>query len=185
LALENARIKAEHDELLLKQQRDQLMYVGGGAAVIFILLLFIFRAYRFTKRAKRELEAKNTEIMSQKALLEKRHGQLKEERAKSERLLLNILPKPIAAELREKGKTTPLYYKRVTVMFTDFKGFTNLAEKMAPADIVRELDICFHAFDNIIEKHNLEKIKTMGDGYMCAGGVPNVNSTNPMDAILA
>lgn len=185
LALENARIRAEKDALLLKQSRDRLIYVGGGAAVILLMLIFIFRAYRFTKRAKKELEAKNIEITKQKSLLEKRQAQLREEKAKSERLLLNILPKSIAAQLRENGKPAPLYYKKVTVMFTDFKGFTRLVEKMSPPEIVRELDICFHAFDNIIEKHKLEKIKTMGDGYMCAGGLPNVNETNPLDAIKA
>lgn len=162
-----------------------IKYISIGGGVVLILLFVSYRAYRFTKKAKRQLESKNKEILKQKSLVEKRQKELSAEKAKSDKLLLNILPKPIATELKEKGRTRPLYYDQVTVMFTDFKGFTKIAEKLSPAEIVKELDICFQAFDNIIEKHNLEKIKTMGDGYMCAGGVPVPNKTNPEDAIKA
>jgi len=107
------------------------------------------------------------------------------EKHKSDTLLLNILPAETAQELKDKGHATPRQYELVTVLFTDFKGFTNVAETMSPEDIVRELDNCFLAFDEIVEKYNLERIKTIGDSYMCAGGVPTVNKTNPADAVKA
>jgi len=185
LALENAKIKAERDALMLEQRQNLIKYISIVGGVIFIFLIVSYRAYRFTKKAKRQLEAQNKEIIRQKSLLEKRQKELSAEKAKSEKLLLNILPRPVAAELREKGRTKPKYYDQVTVMFTDFKGFTKFAEKMDPPEIIKELDACFMAFDNIIEKYNLEKIKTMGDGYMCAGGLPEKNRTNPIDAVKA
>jgi len=104
---------------------------------------------------------------------------------KSDDLLRNILPDETAEELKSRGVTTPHYYERVTVLFTDFKGFTHVAEKLNPADLVKELDLCFYYFDEVSERNKLEKIKTIGDSYMCAGGLPAANRTNPVDAILA
>jgi class 3 adenylate cyclase len=96
----------------------------------------------------------------------------------------------VADELRRNKKVIPRYYKMVTIMFTDFKGFTTIAAQMSPGEIVRELDACFVAFDQIIEQYEqsvgkkcVEKIKTIGDGYMCAGGVPLENDTNPTDVL--
>ncbi len=185
LALQIAEDEVKEGAEVIREREDQLSYAIIITVIILVLLIFIFRAYRFTKRAKRELEAKNKEILNQKRLIEKRQDEIRKEKAKSERLLLNILPKQTALELRENGRTRPRYYKKVTVIFTDFKGFTNFSENRAPDEIIRELDVCFNAFDNIIEKHNIEKIKTMGDGYMCAGGVPMPNDTNPIDAVKA
>jgi class 3 adenylate cyclase len=71
------------------------------------------------------------------------------------------------------------------VLFTDFKGFTSIADKMSPAEVVEELDTCFVAFDNIIEKYSLEKIKTIGDSYMCAGGIPTPTNDHPCKMISA
>ena len=100
------------------------------------------------------------------------------------------MPAPVADELKVNKKVVPRYYKKVTVMFTDFKGFTTIAAQMSPGEIVRELDACFVAFDQIIEKYEqtvgrscIEKIKTIGDGYMCAGGVPIENDSNPEDVV--
>ena len=90
-----------------------------------------------------------------------------------------------AEELKEKGSATPQYYEMVSVMFTDFKGFTKIAEKLSPQQLIEELDTCFLAFDEICEKYDLEKIKTMGDSYMCAGGIPIANQSNPVDAVKA
>jgi adenylate cyclase len=73
----------------------------------------------------------------------------------------------------------------VSVLFTDFKGFTSIAEKLSPEELVEELNQCFLEFDHIIDRHNLEKIKTIGDAYMCAGGIPVKNTTNPMDVVKA
>ncbi len=110
---------------------------------------------------------------------------IEQEKNKSEALLLNILPKETAEELKTKGYATPRHYGQVTVLFTDFKGFTQIAEKMTPEEIIKELDTCFGEFDRIIAQYNMEKIKTIGDAYMCAGGVPKANETNPFDAIDA
>ncbi|MCB1179836.1 MAG: adenylate/guanylate cyclase domain-containing protein, partial [Leptospiraceae bacterium] len=100
-------------------------------------------------------------------------------------LLLNILPKQVAKELKNKGYSEPVSFENVTVIFTDFKGFTQIAENLSPQDLVRELDQCFSHFDSIIEKYNLEKLKTIGDSYMCAGGVPKENQTHAIDSVHA
>lgn len=103
----------------------------------------------------------------------------------SDELLLNILPADVAEELKAKGKAEAKHYDDITVMFTDFKGFTAIAEKVSPAALVAEIDLCFKAFDEIISRHNLEKIKTIGDSYMCAGGLPARNDTHAVDVVLA
>jgi len=107
------------------------------------------------------------------------------ERRKSEKLLLNILPAETARELKANGKATAKHYESVTVMFTDFKGFTTIAEKLSAEELVSELDFLFRKFDEIISKYPIEKIKTIGDAYMCAGGLPTANSTNAMDVVSA
>ena len=108
-----------------------------------------------------------------------------QEREKSEKLLLNILPEEIANELKVKGTTEPVFFESVSVMFTDFKGFTTIAETMSPKELVKELDACFIQFDKITERYNLEKLKTIGDSYMCAGGIPKINKTHPIDIVMA
>jgi len=108
-----------------------------------------------------------------------------EERSKSEKLLLNILPASVAEELKVKGNSPPVHVDSATVLFTDFEGFTLIAEKMAPKELVQELDFCFSYFDSVVERYNLEKLKTIGDSYMCAGGIPKPNSTHAVDCVLA
>jgi class 3 adenylate cyclase len=110
---------------------------------------------------------------------------LEAEKRRSEQLLLNILPVVVADELKDRGKVEPVNYESVSVLFTDFKGFTELSEQLTPKQLVDELDYCFSYFDEVIEKHNLEKLKTIGDSYMAVGGIPNVNSTHAIDAVLA
>jgi len=110
---------------------------------------------------------------------------LETEKTKSDELLLNILPAKIASELKERNEVEPRYYDAVTIMFTDFKGFTRLAEASEPRALINDLSQYFSAFDEIIERHNLEKLKTIGDAYMCAGGLPEENRTHPVDACLA
>ncbi len=107
------------------------------------------------------------------------------ERNKSEKLLLNILPKDVAAELKEKGFAEPVLFENVSVMFTDFKGFTTIAETLTPQELIKDLDACFVQFDKISERFNLEKLKTIGDSYMCAGGIPRRNTTHAIDCCLA
>ena len=113
------------------------------------------------------------------------YSQLHAERRKSEELLLNTLPRKIADELKQTGKVKPVYYQSASILFTDFKDFTKLAEQLTPEELVEELDYCFSSFDMIIEAHNLEKLKTIGDSYMCVGGIPTPNRTHAIDAVLA
>ncbi len=98
-------------------------------------------------------------------------GIVQEAYAKSDALLKNILPDSVAEELKANGKASPIHVDSATVLFTDFSGFTRIATYMNPQDLIRELDICFSAFDSITAKYNLEKIKTIGDSYLCVGGL--------------
>lgn len=114
-----------------------------------------------------------------------RTNELSIERDKSEKLLLNILPATIAEELKQTGVARPVKFESVTVIFTDFVGFTRIAESLTPEGLIDELDKCFSYFDSVTEKYKLEKLKTIGDAFMCAGGIPNPNRTNALDAALA
>ncbi len=102
-----------------------------------------------------------------------------------ENLILNILPKEIARELQVEGQATPRYYEHVSVLFTDFKGFSSISQGMTPNELVEHLNDYFHAFDDIVGRFGLEKIKTIGDAYMCAGGIPLPNKTHPQDIVKA
>ena len=97
------------------------------------------------------------------------------EKKKSDDLLLNILPEEVATELKQTGYAQARRFENVTVMFTDFKNFTIHSENLKPEQLVAELDICFRKFDEIISKYQLEKIKTIGDAYLCVGGLPHPN----------
>ena len=128
------------------------------------------------------LERHNKEL---EKLVYERTQQLQDAKDKSDELLLNILPEETATELKEKGEATARHYKMVTVLFTDFQAFTKSASEISPQELIQTLNECFTAFDNIIGRHNLEKIKTIGDSYMCAGGLPSENNTNAGDAVSA
>jgi len=110
---------------------------------------------------------------------------LEAEQEKSENLILNILPFQVAKELKEKGVSEPVRYELVSVLFTDFVGFTQIAEKLESKELLGELDKCFSYFDSITKRYNLEKIKTIGDSYMLAGGLPEENYTHAFDCCLA
>ena len=100
-------------------------------------------------------------------------------------LLANVLPKETAYELIAFGSTEPVKYEKASVMFTDFTGFTQVSKNMSPHELLNELDSVFSYFDLVTGEHNLEKLKTIGDAYMCAGGIPGPNSTHAVDIILA
>lgn len=140
----------------------------------------------------KEIRAQNVKIESQRKQLEEEKNKVVEqqrllqiEKDKTEKLLRNVIPESTAEELKKTGSVSARAYKVVSVLFTDFVGFTKIAEHMNPTDLVRKLDVYFRKFDEIIVKNNLEKIKTIGDAYMCAGGVPVRNNTNPIDTCLA
>jgi len=110
---------------------------------------------------------------------------LNQERRKSDRLLRSVLPAVIADELKQTDRVQPVDYEHASVLFTDFVGFTQIAESFTPQQLIEELDSCFGEFDRIAKKHNLEKIKTIGDAYMAVGGVPVANQTHAVDCVLA
>ena len=107
------------------------------------------------------------------------------EKQRSDNLLLNILPKDTAQELKDKGKVQAKRFESVTILFTDFAGFTRYAEHLPPEDVVTAIDFYFSKFDDIIEKYGLEKIKTVGDAYMCAGGLPVSTKDHAYKVLLA
>jgi class 3 adenylate cyclase len=146
-----------------------LMIVLGSAFLLLTMLLL--HRYLFVRRTKNQLTRKNTIIQ--------------EEKDRSEGLLLNILPAETAEELKATGSSQARQFNMVTVLFTDFKDFTLLAEKVSPQELVSEIHYCFKHFDEIISKYPIEKIKTIGDAYMCAGGLPKPNDTNAIDIVKA
>jgi len=107
------------------------------------------------------------------------------EKQRSEELLLNILPSETADELKETGVAKAKKYEIVSVLFTDFKNFTEKSQTMSAEDLVQEINYCYSAFDKIIAKYGIEKIKTIGDSYMCAAGLPIVSRTHAQDIISA
>jgi class 3 adenylate cyclase len=117
--------------------------------------------------------------------LSERNAELDREKKKTDDLLLNILPGETADELKRWGVSPARSYESVTVMFTDFKGFTQISERLTPQRLVSELDLCFRAFDDIIGRHGIEKIKTIGDSYLCVGGMPKPNQTHARDVVTA
>ena len=155
--------KKLRDVELLRQKFAKNALIGGLIMVIFIVLL-MFRDWRIKKKTNKILDFQKAEI---------------------ERLLLNILPAEVAGELRTTGRSTPRYYESVSVLFTDYKGFTSIADSLSPQEIVSELSANFMAFDDVIERYGLEKIKTIGDAYMCAGGIPKEDPDHPVKIIKA
>jgi adenylate cyclase len=155
--------KALQDANLQKEKIVKNAFLGGFV-VILIIAFIIFRNYRNKVKTNKLLDKQNEEI---------------------EGLLLNILPAEVAKELQHVGYATPKNYKSATVLFTDFKGFTQISSGLLPHELIAELNSYFNEFDDITGKHNLEKIKTIGDAYMCAGGIPSANTTHAVDAVEA
>jgi PAS domain S-box-containing protein len=111
-------------------------------------------------------------------------ARIEEERDKADRLLLNILPEETAEELKSKGEATPRFYRSVSVLFADIQDFTKLAENLTPKELVEELQSYFSRFDDVVNRNFVEKIKTMGDAFLCVGGIPMRNKSHPFDAVL-
>lgn len=170
--------------------------------VICVLIISLFFMYRVRRRIEegrrrqvrlemkiaertRELRKKNEQIQLQSNRLIQQTEELEREKEKSERLLNNVLPKETASQLKKDGRAAARDFKKVSIIFTDFVGFSKIAEDMSAKDLVSILDMHFRKFDDIIENNNLEKIKTIGDAYMAAGGVPIRNKTNPINTALA
>lgn len=149
----------------------QTLYIENHVFTFLILFLMI---YYFKSENKR-----------QENLLKRQNVVLSKEKQKSDSLLLNILPYDTAEELKETGRAKARYYEQVTVMFTDFQQFTQVAEQLTPEELVALVNHYFSAFDTIIGAHKIEKIKTIGDAYLCVGGLPEQNTTHPTDVVSA
>jgi len=162
---------AEIQDLVIRRQKILRNSIAGIGGMILLIALLLWYRYRYIRRTKNTLAEKNVIIQ--------------DEKEKSDKLLLNILPEETAEELKIKGSSKARSFDMVSVLFTDFKGFTRMAEIMSPEELVSEIDHCFKAFDDIISGYNIEKIKTIGDAYMCAGGLPVPNKTNPVDIVNA
>lgn len=141
----------------VKQANLRTMATSIGLGVLLIFTLIFFAQRNKIRNGKKESDA----------------------------LLLNILPAEVADELKKTGTANAKYFEMVTVLFTDFKDFTQISAKMSPDELVSELNEFFKAFDDITLKHNIEKIKTIGDSYMCVAGLPQSSPTHAEDAILA
>jgi histidine kinase len=130
-----------------------------------------------------KVDARTKEIMEAKDEIEQQKQLIELEQEKSEKLLLNILPESIARELKLTGSAKAKHYDQVSVLFADVVGFTKIAARMSPAELVQELDYYFNAFDHITDQYGLEKIKTIGDAYMVAGGLTDEESNAAFDMI--
>ena len=163
-----ARVEQEKKDTQERNIRNSIL-IGLCGALIFLVIVL-----RQRNRVKKE-----------KANVEKEKANVEKEKERSEELLLNILPEEVAHELKEKGFAEAKLMNEVTVLFTDFKGFTEISQKLAPHELVAMINKCFSQFDHIMHKHGIEKIKTIGDAYMAAGGLPTANETHAVDMVKA
>jgi class 3 adenylate cyclase len=169
------------------------MNMGRVQAVIYLSNDLTYGAFTENRVALLEVLASQMAISIENALfynelenkVEERTNELYIEKKKSDDLLLNILPEVVAQELKQTGRTTPRKYELATVMFTDFENFTLKSEKLSPEELVSIIDSCFKKFDEIISRHNLEKIKTIGDAYLCVSGLPDTKDHNAISVIKA
>jgi len=167
----SAELKAKDAEVRAKSQEIYLFAAAGIAGIMLLLALLLYSRFAAKRRTAKSLEEKNLQI--------------EEERQRSDELLLNILPASIAEELKTNGKAKARQYKEATVFFSDFINFTSIAEKLSPQELVQELDKCFKGFDFIISQYeDIEKIKTIGDAYMCASGL-NERKSMPHSMVKA
>src|SRR5208283_1987669 len=143
--------------------------------------------HRLSRQVMTQLELRRQLIEFHQAMkeLDQAHTELSAEKAHTEELLINILPASIAEELKKNGKVQPKYVPSATILFTDFKGFTLLAERTEPVALIGLLDQYFTAFDEIVTRHGLEKLKTIGDAYVAVGGVPAASRRHAIDTCLA
>jgi len=161
---EEARLVQEaHEEEMRLEEKTKNISLGVGGLVL-LLAGGLYSRLRYVRKSKAVLQV---------------------EKNRSENLLLNILPEEIAQELKIYGKAEARDFDLVSILFTDFKGFTEASAKMSAADLVNEITHCFEAFDGIMEKYGIEKIKTIGDAYMAAGGLPVPTHDSVKNTVLA
>jgi adenylate cyclase len=150
------------------------LVVSISVSALLVLLAFVLLWLYYGRKISRleKIIARKTE-------------ELLAEKGKTADMLSNVLPRNAAEEIAAKGKAAKIKYNFVTVLFSDIQGFTKIAEETNPEILIDELDKFFFHFDSVVEKYGIEKIKTIGDAYMCAGGIPEKNRTNPVEVILA
>lgn len=170
LFAEEQRRKNEETQVALAEQekRENRTILLLSALLGLILAVVYYFRQRANRRTRGEMAEKNAMI--------------EEKRRRSEQLLLNILPPAVAAELTVRNKVAARRYEHATVMFIDFVGFTKIAEVLQPEELIAELDYCFSRFDDLIGRNRIEKIKTVGDAYICASGLSDRNE-RPTDMI--
>lgn len=161
----------KEQELQIEKSENKRNVLIGLIGFSLLVLLFFGLGYVRKRNTNKTLRNKNYQIAKEKE--------------KSDDLLINILPVVVAEELKEFGRTTSASFENATIMFTDFKGFTKFAEKHSPAELVEVIDKYFRAFDEIIHNHGIEKIKTIGDAYMCVAGIPVELENHPSVMITA
>lgn len=167
-------------QVVIKEAYYKTWWFLSLISILGIGLIYGFMRYRLYAAKKRERELEE--------IVQERTTALQEEKRKSEDLLLNILPAETAEELKKFGFAKAKRHELVTVMFSDFKGFSKIAEQMEPEALVAEIDLCFRNFDEIIDQFGLEKIKTVGDAYLCVGGISNIGrqeASHVVEAALA
>ena len=166
--LEDEKRIIELKEKAAKSRNWMFVLIGAIAIIVALFLTILLFSMR---RSQQQLRLKNKQI--------------EEEKKRSDDLLLNILPAETAEELKLNGFAKAQSFDNVTVFFSDFKDFTLLSQKLTPSELVEEIDVCFKAFDKIIERYNIEKIKTVGDAYICVGGLDHSKEHDPRDVIDA
>ena len=156
-------VRMKHQIEVQKKDKNRNIAIAGGLICLLFAIGFFIR-WRYVKKSR--------------AIIEK-------EKNRSESLLLNILPAEIAEELKEKGEAAARDFDLVSILFTDFKGFTEKSAELSAGELIGEINNCFKAFDHICEKYGIEKIKTIGDAYMAAGGLPIPSDDAVHNTILA
>ncbi|MDC8003709.1 adenylate/guanylate cyclase domain-containing protein [Aureisphaera galaxeae] len=160
--------KAMKREMVFQEEtnrKDRNKNIAMGVGLFFILLSAgLYSRWRYVKKSKAVIE---------------------EEKDRSENLLLNILPSEIAEELKTKGSADTRDFENVSILFTDFVGFTEASEKLSAKELIEEINHCFKTFDILCDKYGIEKIKTIGDAYMAAGGIPIPSDVSVKNTVLA
>jgi len=160
---EKLRVQIAHEAEVRKKNRTRNIFILS-ALLLLISAVGFHRRMVYVRRTKRAIEY---------------------EKERSDKLLLNILPTEIAEEFKEKGRAEARNFEMATILFSDFKGFTRISEKLSAEELVGEINTCFEPFDAICEKYGIEKIKTIGDSYMAAGGLPVAANDSVQNTVLA
>lgn len=171
LANQRTEFEVEQKQVALdleteKRRSQQIISIATGASALLIgfLAFVLFRNNKVINQTNRVIQA---------------------EKDKSEKLLLNILPGETAQELKDKGKVTAKRYENASVLFADFVGFTKYAAQLSPEALVKTIDYYFTRFDEIMDSYGLEKIKTIGDAYMVASGLPSYKKDHTLHLVKA